>query len=60
MHGYKVLNQNGIMVFLYPKAAEFLKIQNASFIEFLERVEKIEVGKVCGECECIIGKIIKL
>lgn len=59
MHGYKLLNQNGIMVFLYPKTASCLKIQNADFIEFLERVQKIEVGKVCGECECIIGKVKK-
>jgi len=23
------------------------------------RAEKKEVGKVCGECECVIGKIVK-
>lgn len=59
MHGYKLLNQNGIMVFLYPKNAALLKIQNTEFIEFLEKVQKFDVGKVCGECECIIGKVLK-
>jgi hypothetical protein len=59
-HAYELLNVNGVLVFLYPKNAEYLKIGNGEFIEFLERAEKTEVGKVCGECECVIGKIIKL
>jgi len=58
-HAYELLEMNGIMVFLYPKNAEYLTVENAQFIEFLEKAEKKEVGKVCGECECVIGKVIK-
>lgn len=60
LFGYEKLEANGLMVFLYPKTAEFKEVANKDFIEFLEKVEKRDVGKVCGECECIMGKVIKL
>ena len=47
------------MVFLYPKTANYLQGKDVNFKDLLEISEQIEVGKVCGDCECVIGKLIK-
>lgn len=59
LRAWELLRSKGTLVFLYPKNAIALKIQNKKFIEFLEKVEKQDVGNVCGLCECVIGKIVK-
>ncbi len=61
IHAYNLLNPGGIVVFLYPKNALYLEIGNSNFLTFLEdtEAENTDVGKVCGECECVIGKIKK-
>lgn len=59
VHGYSLLEKNGIMVFLYPKTANYLQGKDVNFKPLLEISEQIEVGKVCGDCECVIGKLIK-
>lgn len=58
-HAWQQLKSKGILVFLYPKNAIHLTIKNRRFIEFLEGVQKEDVGQVCGLCECVIGKIVK-
>lgn len=59
LHAWEILESKGIMTFLYPKNSIYLNIQNKRFIEFLENVQKEDVGQVCGLCECVIGKIVK-
>lgn len=59
LHAWEHLNSKGILVFLYPKNSVYLTVQNKRFIEFLEGVQKEDVGSVCGLCECVIGKIVK-
>ncbi len=58
IHGYDLLNSGGVMVFLYPKIANYLPWES-SFETILKEADKTEVGKVCGECECVIGKVTK-
>lgn len=59
LHAYELLVKGGILVALYPKNAEYLSVINEAFIDLLARAQKTEVGKVCGECECVILKIVK-
>lgn len=58
IHGYDLLKETGIMVFLYPKIANYLP-WDSGFETILKEAQKTEVGKVCGDCECVIGKVTK-
>jgi hypothetical protein len=59
LHAYAMLKKGGILVALYPVNGERLTVINEQFIELLGLAQKIEAGKVCGECECRIMKIVK-
>lgn len=59
LHAYDLVNSGGILIALYPKNAEYLEVVNEQFIELLQIGQKFQAGKVCGECECVILKIVK-
>ena len=59
LHGYELLEKGGTLVALYPKNAELLTELNEQFIQLLNDSQRIDVGKVCGECECSIMKVVK-